>query len=51
MTTRSSILAWERGAWLVTVHGVAKESEMTANKQQQQVSFLVVIPLYEYPLS
>ena len=33
MATHSSILAWEnlmdRGAWRATVHGVAKESDMT----------------------
>ena len=33
MTTHSSILAWKnsmvRGAWWATVHGVAKELDMT----------------------
>ena len=33
MATNSSILAWEiprnRGAWWATVHGVARDSDMT----------------------
>ena len=37
MATHSNILAWEipwTGAWWAIVHGVAKESDMTATKQQ-----------------
>ena len=29
MATHSSILDWDRGVWRATVHGVAKESDMT----------------------
>ena len=45
MATRSSILVWENpwreGAWWATVHGVAKELDLshdlvTKQKQQQQ---------------
>ena len=40
MATHSSIVAWEipmdRGAWQATVHGVTKESDNLATKQQPQ---------------
>ena len=36
MATHSSILAWDRGAWLAIVHGVAKSQTYLATKQQQK---------------
>lgn len=51
MTTCSIILAWEihidRGAWLTTVHGVAKESgSYLATKQQ--LATLIIINLLRF---
>ena len=48
MATHSNILAWrnpmDRGAQQGTVHGVAKESDITVTKQQQIIEAPLKLP-------